>query len=85
MTDGSDDLNAWITELRQRLARGELAGLGLVDVGGLRLRGEWAVRVMLADLSHHDTLPPDLAGDPLVPIRRAKLLVDFRRLRAQIG
>jgi hypothetical protein len=40
---------------------------------------------MLADLRHHDTLPPDLADDPLIPTRRAALLVDFRRLRAQIG
>jgi hypothetical protein len=85
VTDGGADLDAWITELGRRLERGELAGLGLVDVRGLKLRGEWAVRVMLADLRHHDTLPPDLADDPLIPTRRAALLVDFRRLRAQIG
>jgi hypothetical protein len=85
VTDGGADLDAWITELGRRLERGELAGLGLVDVRGLKLRGEWAVRVMLADLRHHDTLPPDLADDPLIPTRRAALLADFRQLRAQIG
>jgi hypothetical protein len=85
VTDGGTELDAWISELGRRLERGELAGLGLVDVRGLKLRGEWAVRVMLADLRHHDTQPHDMADDPLIPARRAALIVDFRRLRAQIG
>ena len=80
-----DPLDAWITELRGRVARGELAGLGPVDVGGFKLPGERAARIMLADLVHLDTLPAKWARDPLVPVRRAKLLADFRWLREQIG
>ena len=57
IADGSDDLNAWIVDLHDRVARGELTYLGLVDVGGFKLRGERAARIMLADLSHLDTLP----------------------------
>ena len=84
IADGSDDLDAWICELQGRLARGELAHLGLVDIGGLKLAGEWAVRVMLANLDHLGSLPAEWAKDPLIPMRRAGLLADFRRLRAQV-
>jgi hypothetical protein len=80
-----DGLEPWIAELRDRAARGDLAHLGLVDVGGLKLRGELAARIMLADLTHLDTLPAGWAQDPLVPVRRDTLLADFRWLREQIG
>ena len=85
MADDSGDLTMWITELRGRAARGELAFLGLVDVGGLKLRGELATRIMLADLAHLDTLLAERHSDPLIPMRRAKLLADFSWLREQIG
>jgi hypothetical protein len=59
-------LLAWVGRLRDRLARGELAGLGPLDAGGVALPGELFVRIMLADLQHHDDLPPRLRRDPFV-------------------
>lgn len=85
MDGGSDDLDVWINTLRDQTARGELDHLGSINLGGLKLDGERAILVMLADLDHLDSLPPELAEDPLTPIRRLELLADFRRLRDQIG
>jgi hypothetical protein len=85
MPEDPEDLVAWIAELRGRVQRGELTQLGLVDIGGLKLRGELAARVMLADLDHLATLPAPWNEDLLVPVRQAELLADFRWLRQQIG
>src|SRR5689334_7746995 len=54
-----DGLERWIGDLRDRLKRGALAGIGPIDIGyGTgHLRGETVIRVMLADLDHLDALP----------------------------
>ena len=80
------ELAAWIAELRGRLARGEFADGGPIEVGGVSLPGvELAVRVVLADLDHYDDLTLEQRRDLLVVARRRLLLEDLRRLRAQIG
>ncbi|MDP8924120.1 MAG: hypothetical protein M3O34_14735 [Chloroflexota bacterium] len=79
-------LDAWLTELRGRLARGELDGLDSVDLDGAAELGTATfVRIMLADLEHYDELPPELQRDPLVMARRLYLLGDLWKLRSQIG
>jgi hypothetical protein len=85
MIDERDSLDAWIAELRGRVARSELVQVGLVDVGQQRLPGALAARIMLADIDHLDGLLAAQTEDPSVPQRRALLLVDFNQLRAQIG
>ncbi len=81
-----DDLDAWISELRGRVARGELDGVGAVQLDGVDILGSaMIVRVMLADLDHYDDLPPEQRRDLLVETRRRMLLRDFARLREQIG
>ena len=80
------ELDAWISDLRGRVARGELDGLGSIPVDGSALLGTvTVVRIMLADLDHYDDLTPEQRQDPLVEARRRLLLADFRRLREQIG
>ncbi len=85
MTADADDLAAWIADLRRRVARGELDGLGHFAVLRGRLDVGLAARIMLADLDHFDNLPPEQRRDLLVEARRRMLLRDFARLRAQIG
>jgi len=70
------DLQAWITELRARLERGEFTGAPLIDLGygSGALPAADAIQIMLADLDDSDTVP-----------LRLRLLDDFRRLRALIG
>ena len=86
MTTDPDDLVAWIADLRGRVARGELAALGRVELdGGIILVAELAARILLADLDHYDTLPPTRRRDLAVVARREALLRDLRRLREQIG
>ena len=79
-------LATWIAELRGRLARGEFADGGPIEVAGVTLpRVELAVRIMLADLDHYDDLALDRRRDLLVMARRRLLLEDLRRLREQLG
>ena len=79
-------LDAWITELRGRVDRGELDGLDPVDLDGAAQLGTVAVvRIMLSDLDHYGDLPPEQRRDPLVMARRLHLLGDLWELRAQIG
>ena len=86
MATEPDDLTAWIADLRARVARGDLAALGRVELdGGVILAAEQATRIMLADLDHYEDLPPRWRGDLTVVARREALLRDFRRLREQIG
>lgn len=86
MNDGRDDLDGWIAELRDRVARGELDGRTSVTIGGLRLpSAELAARIMLADLDHYDDLSPEERSDWLLEARRLMLLGDFRQLREQLG
>jgi len=82
-----DDLDAWIGELRARLARGELADLRPLTVndGIPPMPGELIVRIMLADLDHFDDLDFMRRRAPDVVARRRALLEDLHRLRARIG
>ncbi len=80
------ELPPWIAELRRRVARGEFADGGPIEVGGLVLPSvELAVKVMLADLDHFDDLSLERRRDLLTVARRRLLLEDLRRLREQIG
>ena len=83
----ADDLAAWVGALRGRLARGELAGLGRIDLGDGAgpLPGELLVRILLAELDHYDDLPLRRRRDPFTASRRLRLLDDLRRLRERIG
>ena len=83
----SDDLMAWITELRARLERGDLAQLPPVDIGhGTNvLPVQDTVRIMLADLDDFEDMTPDEANDPVNVARRDVLLTNFRILRTLIG
>ncbi len=80
------ELATWITELRRRLARGEFADGGPIEVGDVVLSSvELAVKVMLADLDHYDDLSLEQRRDLLTVARRRLLLEDLRDLREQIG
>ena len=86
MTTNPDDLIAWIADLRARVARGELGGLGRVELdGGIMLTAQLAARILLADLDHFDDLTPTQRRDLSVRARREALLRDLTRLRKQIG
>ena len=85
MAADPDDLAAWIAELRGRVARGDLAGLGTLAVGGGTLPVARAARIMLADLDHYDDLPLEHRREPPIVARRLRLLADLRELRARIG
>ena len=82
-----DELAVWITALRVRLDRGDLATLGPVDVGHGTdvLPTQDTVRIMLADLGSFDEMTSDEANDPVNVARRDVLLTSFRILRALIG
>jgi hypothetical protein len=85
--NGVDDLELWIERVKHRLARGELAELEPMPVGGgfPPLPGELFVRVMLADYEHYNDLSPERRWRPETIVLRAALLADLRRLRAVIG
>ncbi len=85
MTTDPDDLAAWIAELRGRVARGELDGLGHFAVLGGRLDVGLAARIMLADLDHDNDLTPEQRQDPFSVERRRLLVADLRRLREHLG
>ena len=87
---------AWISDLRGRLERGELAGRGPVDIGDgtAKLPLEHTVRIMLHDLDDLDRFQQRPLGNGHPPLddelkhfqdRRRELLDDFHRLRALIG
>jgi hypothetical protein len=80
-----DDLDAWIAELRGRLARRELDGLGQWDEAGGTLSADLVVSIMLADLDHYDDLAPEQREAPSIVARRDLLVQDFQRLRERIG
>ena len=84
--NGHDDLSVWLADLRQRLARGDLASLTPLDLGdGLLATGELTVRIMLADLDHLDDLIVEAPDGSHLIDRRQRLLSNFRRLREMIG
>jgi hypothetical protein len=76
----------WIRDLRVRLERGDLAGLGPLDLGygPLPLPGELVVRIMLHDWD--DLEAQARAGRTVVDGPRWDALVgEFRRLEGLIG
>ena len=80
-------LLTWIEDLRDRLARGELAGLAPLDLNGLGyLPGELVVRITLSDLDDLDD-PVGSWGGAVGwrDARRWHLLGDFKRLRDLLG
>ena len=95
-TDGRSDeislvgdltgLEAWIARLPDRLARGELDGVGLDGIDGAAMLGTATVaRIMIAELDHLIGLPPDQRREPLVMARWLHLLGDLWALRATVG
>ena len=82
-----DNLMTWIADLRNRLVRGELAGLPGVDIGDGTggMPAGWTIKVMLADLDSFDGLTPGGRLHPNNAARRRRLLCTFRRLRDLIG
>ena len=79
-TDGRSDeislvgdltgLEAWIARLPDRLARGELDGVGLDGIDGAAMLGTATVaRIMIAELDHLIALPPVQRREPQVMAR----------------
>jgi len=82
------DLVCWIDGLRDRLERGDLAGLPPVQLGHgtQHLAGETTVRIMLADLADLEDPAGSAARDPVWRReRRCHLFAEFRWLRELIG
>ena len=80
-----DDLVAWITDLRARVARGELDGQATFAVDETEVAVGLVARILLADLDHDRALTPEQRRDPFNVERRHILAADLRRLREQIG
>lgn len=83
-----EGLDHWITDLRDRLERGDLGGLPPFDLGyGTRhLTGETTVRIMFSDLADLNDPSGSAAGDLAWHRERlCGLRDDFRRLRTLIG
>jgi hypothetical protein len=80
-------LTDWIDALRGRLAQGDLAGLGPIDVGDGtgHLSGEITIRVLLADLDDLDDPDGSWRVGGARAERRRDLDAAFGRLRALIG
>ena len=82
LADRVKDLDGFIPELRGRLGRGEYANLGPIDLGESAPLGnpELALRVLLADWDHFDSLSPKQRDDYLVAARRLTVLADLHAL-----
>ena len=80
------EILTWITELRNRVKRNELAGHDPINFGyGTTVPAERTVRAMLDTLSDLDGRTARRREWPAVMTRRLDLLRDFRRVREQIG
>jgi hypothetical protein len=80
------DILTWITQLRNRVERNELAEHSPMDFGyGTTVPAEQAVRTMLATLSDLDGRRTRRHEWPAVMTRRLDLLKEFRRVRELIG
>ena len=80
------DILTWITELRNRVKRNELAGHDPINFGhGTTVSAERTVRTMLDTLSDLDGRTAPRHEWPAVMTRRLDLLRTFRRVREQIG
>ncbi len=79
LADRVKDLDGFVSELRARLDRGEYANLGPVNLGELSPLGdpEKALRIMLADWDHFDTLSPEQRDDYRMAARRLTVLADI--------
>ena len=79
LADRVKDLDGFIPELRGRLDRREYANLGHVDLGESAPLGdpELALRIMLADWDHFDSLSPEQRDDYGVAARRLTVLADL--------
>ena len=86
LADRVKDLDGFIPELRGRLDRGEYANFGPVNLGELSPLGdpEKALRIMLADWDHFDTLPRKQRNDYQVAARRFQVLADLHVLQQQL-
>lgn len=87
MSRQDDEIKDWIAGLRARLAHGDLADIGPIDLGyGTRVMpAALTIQIMLADLDGCDD-PVDRPDERRRDLaRRASLLDDFRRLRMAIG
>ena len=86
MPHPSDDLAAFVADLRRRLERGELAGLRDLDVGNARTLGnvERAVRRMLQDVGMFRAMDPAERALPHFRARRRPLADNLRRLRERL-
>lgn len=83
-----DALDRWLNDLRDRLARGDLAGLGPIDMGhGTgHLPGETTVRIMMSDLDDLADPGGSAARDLAWHRERLRSLRgDFRWLRELLG
>jgi hypothetical protein len=83
-----DSLDRWIRDLRDHLARGDLATLEPFDLGDgtTPLPGETTLRIMLADFSDLNDPVGSWNGDVAWrEERRRRLRYDFTRLRALLG
>ena len=69
-----NDIQTWISELRDRLVRGELSGLAPIDIGyGTgSLTAKTSIRIMLSDLDDLDDL--DDVDDLAEEIQRVEYL-----------
>ncbi len=79
LADRVKDLDGFIPELRGRLDRGQYSNVGSVDLGELAPLGdpELALRIMLADWDHFDSLSPEQRDDYLMAARRLTVLADL--------
>jgi hypothetical protein len=83
---GHSDILTWITELRNRVERNELAGRDPINLGfGATIPAERVIQGMLDTLSSLDSQTVRRHEWPTVMTRRLDLLRGFRRLREQIG
>ena len=85
MLTNPDDLAAWIADLRERVAHGELDGQDTFTADETEVAVGLAARILLADLDHDLDLTPEQRRDPFNVERRRILTDDLRRLREQIG
>src|SRR4051812_3415949 len=75
MQDG-DDFRRWLAWLRERVACGNLAGVGPIHLhdGSQILPADMLIRVMLADLDHLDGLSPDCPEQASIKWRQQRLI-----------
>ena len=82
----SEDLDAWIAELRVRIVCGELADLPQVDLGnGTRVNAHLVAQIMLSEFDGLANLSREEQDCLDYVVNRRSLLWDLLWLRQQIG